>query len=268
MTERKRLGLIVNPIAGMGGAVGLKGTDRPETLNCARELGAVPHSGERAAATLAVVREWFGDGVTIVAAGGAMGEEAARAAGFDPEVIGPVAGETTAADTRTAAARMAAYGVDLLLFADSDGTARDIYAAIGSGLPALGIPSGVKMHSAVYATTPRAAGETVVRFLTSGAARCREAEVMDIDEDAFRDGRVSARLFGMLLTPDVPHLIQRLKAGSGGGGTGALVGIADEVIERMRDGALYIIGPGTTTRAIVERMGGEKTLLGLDLYCR
>jgi predicted polyphosphate/ATP-dependent NAD kinase len=264
-----RLGLIANPIAGMGGGVGLKGTDSAETLRRARELGAKPRSAERARVALKVVVDRFGDELELVAAPGPMGGEIVRGMGIEPvELELTVGKETVPADTRAAAIAMSAVGVDLLFFAGGDGTARDICAAIGTRVPALGIPTGVKMHSAVYATSPRAAGEAASRFLAAASPRLREAEVMDIDEDAFRGGRVSARLYGMLLVPDLPALVQNLKSGSSGRDATALAGIADDVLERMRDGALYIIGPGTTTRAIVERMGGEKTLLGVDLYSR
>jgi predicted polyphosphate/ATP-dependent NAD kinase len=260
--------LIVNPIAGMGGGVGLKGTDSAATLQRARELGAKPRSADRARLALATVVERLGEDLEVLTAPGAMGEETARALGLDPVVFGGAAAETTPADTRAAALALADAGVDLLLFAGGDGTARDVSAAIGGRVPALGIPTGVKMHSAVYATSPRAAGEAAARFLAAAAPATREAEVMDIDEDAFRAGRVSARLYGTLLVPDLPRLVQHLKSGSGGSDAAALAGIADEVIERMADGALYVIGPGTTTRGIAERLGIAKTLLGVDLICR
>jgi predicted polyphosphate/ATP-dependent NAD kinase len=184
-------------------------------------------------------------------------------------VIGSLeTGETSAVDTERIARDLCDQAVDLLLFAGGDGTARDICVAIGTRIPALGIPAGVKMHSAVFATTPRTAGEAVSRFLATANLPSREAEVMDIDEDAFRGGRVSAQLYGTLLVPEMPRLIQHPKTGRNGSDGAALAGIADEMIERMRDESLYIIGPGTTTRAIVERMGGEKTLLGVDLFYR
>jgi predicted polyphosphate/ATP-dependent NAD kinase len=264
-----RLGLIVNPIAGMGGGVGLKGTDSAEALRRARELGAKPRSADRARMALQPIVARVGGQLELLTAPGAMGEEVARGLGIEPTVIGIAhRGETGPADTHAAALAIAEAGVDLLLFAGGDGTARDVCAAIGDRVPALGIPTGVKMHSAVYATSPRAAGEAAIRFLAAGSPATREAEVMDIDEEAFRGGRVSARLYGMLRVPDLPSLVQHLKSGSAGSDAAALAGIADDMIERMRDGALYLIGPGTTTRAIVERMGGTKTLLGVDLYCR
>jgi predicted polyphosphate/ATP-dependent NAD kinase len=269
MTTRATLGLIVNPIAGMGGRVGLKGTDGPGTAARARALGATPLSPARAQAALAVVAERLLGQIEVVTAPGTMGEDLVRAAGFAPRIVGRTGpDETTAGDTEAAAAAMADFGVDLLLFAGGDGTARNVCAAIGTRVPALGIPTGVKMHSAVYATHPRTAGELAARHLGGPPRPCREAEVMDIDEEAFRAGRVSARLYGTLLVPQERRLVQGLKSGSGGGDASDLGGIAAEIAGRMGDGALWIVGPGTTTRAIAERLGAPKTLLGVDLFSR
>ena len=269
MSHRKRLGLIVNPIAGMGGGVGLKGTDNPDTLQRARELGAIPRSRARARVALEVIADRLGESLEILTAPGTMGEEIAVFAGLTPIVIDHQTGDdTTPGDTQRSARRMVRERVDLLLFAGGDGTARDIYEAVGVNSVTLGIPTGVKMHSAVYAINPRAAGEAAARFLQYPSPKSRMAEVMDIDEEQFRIGRVSARLFGALLIPDLPGLVQNLKSGSGGSDAAALAGIAGDVIERMQDGALYIVGPGTTTKAVADRLGVPKTLLGVDLYCR
>jgi predicted polyphosphate/ATP-dependent NAD kinase len=263
-----RLGLLVNPIAGMGGRVGLKGTDGPGTAERARALGAMPLSPARAKIALGVIAERLRRRLEVVAAAGAMGEDVARAAGFVPRIVGRSgAGATTAGDTEEAARAMAEFGVDLLLFAGGDGTARNVCAAVGVRIPVLGIPTGVKMHSAVYATHPRTAGELAARHLMGPPSPCREAEVMDIDEEAFRAGRVSARLYGALLVPQDRRLVQGLKSGSAGDAAD-LGGIAAEVVGRMGDGVLWIVGPGTTTRAITERLGAPKTLLGVDLYSR
>ena len=261
--ERKELGLIVNPVAGLGGRVGLKGSDGAEIQRRARALGAEPHAGERAAEALARLRRV--EGLTIVTYPGEMGEDAARAAGFEPVVMGDIVpGETTASDTRAAARQMYERGVDLLLFVGGDGTARDIYEAVGLKQAALGIPAGVKIHSAVYATHPRNAGELAALYLQGRVTSEREAEVMDIDEDAFREGSLQARLYGYLKVPFRSSLVQSQKMPSSGEAA-SLAAIAEDVAGSMEGGGLYIVGPGTTTRAIARELGLDKTLLGVDV---
>jgi predicted polyphosphate/ATP-dependent NAD kinase len=198
-----------------------------------------------------------------------MGEEAARMCGFEPVVIGSIKSRsTTAADTRRAAAEMRDMGIDLLLFAGGDGTARDIYDAVGTALPALGIPAGVKIHSAVFATNPASAGELAAACLRRAVTRLQEAEVLDLDEEALRRGTVAPRLYGYLKIPFERRLVQGLKVASTTGEAGSLAGIAAAVVEQMDDDRLYIIGPGTTTRAITDSLGLRKTLIGVDVVRR
>jgi len=257
-----RLGLIINPIAGIGGRVGLKGSDGAEIQKKALELGAVPQAPGRAIEALERLKAV--EGLQIVTYPGEMGEDAARACSFEPEVIGSITpGQTTAQDTRDAASEMQRQSVDLLLFAGGDGTARDIYRAVGTGLPVLGIPAGVKIHSAVYATHPRSAGQLAALYLQGKVAGLREVEVMDIDEEAFRQNVLSVRLYGYLKIPFRTSLVQSQKMPSTGEAS-ALAAIAEDVVTKMEEGVLYIIGPGTTTRAIAEEMGLDKTLLGVD----
>ena len=274
----KRLGLIVNPVAGIGGRVGLKGSDGAEIQKRAFELGAAPRSLNRAIQALERISSV--SGLDVVTYPGEMGEDAARACGFDPIVIGSITrGETTPQDTRDAAREMMRLGVDLLLFAGGDGTARDIYNAVadidrasadvdhasGDRLPVLGIPAGVKIHSAVFATNPLNAGDLAVHFLQGRVLSLREAEVMDIDEEAFRRGLVSAKLYGYLKIPFQRRLVQGLKTPSSPGEEASQHAIAHHVVDEMEDGWLYVIGPGTTTRAIAERLGLSKTLIGVDV---
>lgn len=260
--ETKRVGLIVNPVAGLGGRVGLKGSDGEQVQRRARALGAQPHAGERAAEALARLRRV--DRLEIVTYPGEMGADAAQAAGLEPAIIGHIVpGETTGEDTRHAARQMHDLGVDLLLFAGGDGTARDVYQAIGLDQPALGIPAGVKIHSAVYATHPASAGELAALFLEGRVASLREAEVMDIDEEAFRAGALQARLYGYLSVPYRSSLVQAQKMPSTGEAA-SLAAIAEDVVSKMEPDVLYIIGPGTTTRAIAQELGVDKTLLGVD----
>jgi predicted polyphosphate/ATP-dependent NAD kinase len=261
----KRLGLIVNPVAGIGGRTGLKGSDGARIQQRAFQLGAVPEASNRAIQALErIVR--VQETLELITYPEEMGEEAARACGFSPTIIGAIqAGQTTPRDTQNAAREMERLNVDLLLFAGGDGTARDIYTAIEARIPVLGIPAGVKIHSAVFATTPRSAGDLATLFLQGRASRLREAEVLDVDEDAFRQGIVAAQLYGYLKIPYQRRLVQGQKAGSRPGEKAALVAIAHDIVENMVQDCLYIIGPGTTTRAITTALGLEKTLIGVDV---
>lgn len=262
---KKRLGLIINPVAGIGGRVGLKGSDGSETLKKAKALGAVSESQKRAAQALNRL-DHIKDDIQVVTYPYEMGEYVALACGFDPIVIGCIKkGETTPKDTENAAREMLEYSVDILLFAGGDGTARNIYNAIGVRMPVLGIPAGVKMHSAVYAINSLNAGDLAALYLQEKATDLREAEVMDIDEDAFREGRVTAKLYGYLKVPYEKNLVQGLKSGSAVREESALLDITSFVIDNMSPEHIYIIGPGTTTRAIMDMLGLKNTLLGVDV---
>ena len=260
-----KVGLIVNPVAGLGGRAGLKGSDGVEIQRQALAMGVRPQAGERAARALKPLLP-LRDDLVLLTFPAEMGEEAARAAGFEPQVIGHILpGHTTPEDTRRAARAMRDAGVQLLLFAGGDGTARDIYEAIGESLPVIGIPAGVKIHSAVYAVSPEAAGWLARDFLQGRTQELILSEVMDIDEEAFREGVVSARLYGYLRTPSGRHLLQGMKAASAPAEAAAQEAIAEEIVDHMRPGWLYVVGPGTTTRAIFQRLGLPKTLLGVDV---
>ncbi|MCF7935779.1 MAG: ATP-NAD kinase family protein [Synergistales bacterium] len=257
------VGLIVNPVAGMGGRVGLKGTDGATVLQRARALGADPEAPAKARRTLQALADG-GAEIHLCTAPGLMGEEEARQCDLPCEVCGPSSGsETTREDTLAAARAMEERGVDLLLFAGGDGTARDIYEALGLSLPVLGIPSGVKIHSAVFATTPERAGELAGRFAEKRIA-LRSLEVMDIDEEAFRKGEVRARLYGYLRVPYERRFVQGLKAGSSPSEEGSQAQIASFVTEELERERLYLVGSGTTPRAIMRQLGLSDTLLGVD----
>jgi len=266
--RKRKLGLIVNPIAGLGGRVGLKGSDGAAIQRRAFELGAVPESLTRAVQALerlAPIKDEF----TLHTYPAEMGEEAAQQCGLSFEVIGSIKpGQTTAADTKDAAKAMAQLGVELLLFAGGDGTARDIADVIGDDVLVLGIPTGVKMHSAVFAVSPVAAGELALGTLQGRIRRTREAEVMDIDEDALRQGLVSPKLVGYLTIPYERRLVQGVKAPSVAGDAVAAKAIAEDVIRQMADDVLTIVGPGRTTRAILDKLKLEKTLVGVDVVAK
>ena len=263
-TKVKKLGLIVNPIAGLGGAVGLKGTDGVSTARRALEMGAVPRAAPRAVEALRELGRL--DDLEVVTYPGLMGEDEARLAGLSPTVVGIVNSEDTSAeDTCRAAHELAERSVDLILFAGGDGTARDVFNAVGDNVPALGIPAGVKMYSGVYATTPRAAGRAAAQFLGGEVPHTRLGEVMDIDEEAFREGEVQAQLYGYLSIPDDISHVQVTKSPSHADEGADILSIAGEVVDSMLDGTLYILGPGTTTKGFADVLGVPKTLLGVDV---
>jgi predicted polyphosphate/ATP-dependent NAD kinase len=258
------LGLIVNPIAGIGGRVGLKGSDGAAIQAKALALGAVPRSLERAAQALQRTKRV--KELDVIVFPREMGEDTARVCGYEPAVIGAITpGATAASDTQQAALQMRRLDIDLLLFAGGDGTARDIHAAVADTLPVLGIPAGVKIHSAVFGTNPISAGDLAALYLEGRVSDLREAEVLDIDEDAMRRGTVSARLYGYLKIPYRGSLVQSLKAPSAPGEQAAMEAIACDIVDGMEVDWLYVIGPGTTTRAITAELGLEKTLIGVDV---
>ncbi len=266
MTRRFRLGLIVNPLAGMGGRVGFKGTDG--RADEALKLGAKPSSGERAVRALQRLAASH-PSLTIVAAHGAMGQDAASEAGFLAELIAAAPGNlTTAADTLAAACEMRVRGVDLILFSGGDGTARDIFHATGDDVPMLGIPAGVKMQSGVFATSPEIAGE-IVAAMAAMPDRTktvyRASEVMDIDEDLLRQGAISPRLYGYARVPYFPLRLQNAKARQHALDEAAVSAAARQLAASMDGDYLYAIGAGRTAKRVIEALGEKGTLLGTDL---
>lgn len=260
---KKSAGIIINPIAGIGGRVGLKGSDGAATVERAISLGGKPESALRTKRALDALFD-IKDDITLFTYGGDMGDDLLKSAGFDPVVVGtPNATKTTAEDTIIAAKAMRDAGVDLILFAGGDGTARNIYEAVDLDIPVIGIPAGVKIHSAVYATNPENAGVVARDYLLGEIDTVAESEVMDIDEDRFRQGRVSAKLYGYMMVPQASGRVQRMKDGSGDEDDRS--GMAAHIVDRMKDDVIYIIGPGSTTKSIMDDMELENTLLGVDV---
>lgn len=258
-----RLGLIVNPLAGVGGSVALKGSDGSDTVAQALALGATPQAGQRALQALAPLT---GLDVRLLTWGGAMGEQVALEAGLVPEVLGrPQSEPSTAEDTERAAQTLAQAGADLILFAGGDGTARNLCAALSSSCPVLGIPAGVKIHSGVYGITPRAAGEVAAMLIRGELVSLAPAEVRDIDEQAFRAGQVRARYYGELLVPSEHRYLQHVKNGSREDESLVQADIAADFVESMAADVRYIMGSGSTVAAIMEELGLPNTLLGVDV---
>jgi predicted polyphosphate/ATP-dependent NAD kinase len=257
----KLLGLIVNPVAGMGGSVGLKGTDGA-MYQKALAMGAEPVTPNRTRDLLTHIEHMHD--VSLLVAPGEMGERHVEGFGVPFEVIGATGLETSAEDTKGIAREMVDRGIELLIFVGGDGTARDICDAIGSSVPVVAVPAGVKVFSAAFAVSARAAAEMVDAFLEG--TDVVEEEVLDIDEEAFREDRLASRLYGVLLVPEVRQFLQPGKASSSVGKTAvqSKQEIATYVVEGMDPETLYLLGPGTTLKAIADELGVAKTLLGVD----
>ena len=250
----------------MGGAVGLKGTDGTDILNKAIRLGAKPIAQKRAEHFLLELNNLMPN-VKLFVGGGLMGENAIKKFGFDYKIFGERKKSTTSEDTINLASILAKSDLDLLVFCGGDGTARDIEKAVNLSIPVLGVPTGVKMHSGVFAVNPIAAAKIAVKFLND-TLPVKETEIMDVDEKAFRNGHLSAHLYGYVLSPYEPLLLQGNKLGSPTTESELRnqAAISVYVIEKMVDNTLYIIGPGTTTRTITDLLDANKTLLGVDLF--
>jgi len=243
----------------------LKGTDGTETIEEALRRGANPIAPDRAVDALKELQS-HQNLIEIYTCSGEMGEEEAKAAGFTPIVVISTPQRTTAEHTKTAARILAEKHVDLLLFAGGDGTARDILDAVDSKVPVLGIPAGVKMHSSVFATNPSNAARITVGYL-SGELSVEKGEVMDVDEKEFKAGRLSAKLYGYVTVPYEPMFIQSVKTATvhTESEDEQQLAIAKYVKEEMKEDELYVLGPGTTVKAIADTLGIEKTLLGVDV---
>ena len=263
-----KLGFIVNPIAGMGGKVGLKGTD--DVLKEAIARGAKPVAPQRAAEFVQKLKESLeNEKIEILTCPRIMGAEEAKAA-FSVEILPMKIGrETSAEDTKTAVKLLAAANVDLIVFVGGDGTAKDIFDALkGSGeVPVLGVPSGVKMYSDIFAVNPSDAAEVILAF-SKKQAELVEFEIMDADEKAIRSDAFAVKLYGFLKGPFVPMRIQGSKQVSPEtvDEKDNQIAIARFVIEEMQPEATFILGPGTTVKRIADLLGVEKTVLGVDIY--
>ena len=262
----KKIGVIVNPIAGMGGRVGLKGSDGPDILERAKELGAQPECPDKAIIALRQLKEFNEGSLEIYTYPKEMGENEVRAAGFDPIVLGSIdSGHTTPEDTIQAAKDLLGQKVDLIFFAGGDGTARNILDAVHEEAAVLGIPGGTKIHSAVYAINPKTAGKLALEYLQGKVRDLKESEVMDIDEEAFRADILRAKLYGYMKVPNEHRMMQNLKSGRGYGEEAALDLISRYIAFNLEENVLYIMGPGSTVRGVMNKLELENTLLGVDL---
>jgi len=266
-----KLGFIINPIAGIGGSVALKGSDGMAMHALA--LGAKPKANERAKQALEVL-EPYKDKLTVYTVNDQMGQDCAQSLGFSTELVYEVKTEQTAADdTEYAVKALVKKQVDIILFAGGDGTARNIANIVSDNdkglnqVPVLGIPAGCKIHSGVYAITPKAAGRVVEMMINKELVSLAEGDVMDIDESLFRQGVVKAKRYGEMQIPSELRYVQAVKSGGKESDELVLQDISANIIEEMadEDETLFIIGSGSTTAFLMAELDLANTLLGVDL---
>jgi len=263
------MGFLVNPVAGMGGRVGLKGTDN--VLDKAYSLGAKPVSPAKAVEFLKRLKDLgLAEKISLLTCPGVMGEDEVKSSSLRAEILPmPRRDETSAQDTKLAVRLMIGNKVDLIVFVGGDGTARAIFDALDrqTVTPVLGVPSGVKMYSGIFAASAIDTAD-VVQALLEGEAQIIDFEVVDVDEETFRSDRFSTKLHGFLKGPFVPMRLLGSKQIS----PETLdehenqMAVARFVVDDMRPGATYILGPGTTIKCIADLLNVEKTLLGVDIY--
>ncbi|HEV2121038.1 MAG TPA: ATP-NAD kinase family protein [Candidatus Bathyarchaeia archaeon] len=257
-----KVGFLVNPIAGMGGAVGLKGTDGKKTLREAIRKGARPVSPEKGLRFLEEIQR-RNSRIEFLVAPGSMGETVANQLKLEHKPIGQIGRTTDYDDSIRITRQMRKKGTNLIVFCGGDGTARDVLKGVSQDTPVLGVPTGVKIYSSVFAINPTAAAESTVAFL-EGKTPKRLGEVVDVDEAAFRKDRLSVKLFGYLTTPDTGPLMQGSKSATGLSEDAELDAIAEYFVEEIEPDSTYILGPGSTVERIARRLGVKKTLLGVD----
>jgi predicted polyphosphate/ATP-dependent NAD kinase len=264
----RRVGFVVNPIAGMGGRVGLKGTDGRAEEALAR--GAEPVSPQRAREMLRALKPLkAASEIRWTTCKGAMGSDLLDAEGFPPssyEVATEPPAKTSAEDTKTACREFEKRGAELIVFSGGDGTCRDVIDAIDARLPILGVPAGVKMHSGAFGIHP-ATVATILDAWLQGYLRVGDAEVLDVDEEAYRRGEWVVRMYGTAKTLVEPALVQTGKMLFAEVTDDAMKDeIADhvkELVEQEPD-TLFLLGPGSTVEHVAKRLGVENTLLGVD----
>ncbi len=258
------IGLVLNPYAGIGGPAALKGSDGEKTVARALELGSISHVYDRVKTCLAEV-----EGIKtamIYTAGGEMGARVCEVLSLPHKVVyQPASAHTNATDTHAAVRGIQALGVDLLVFAGGDGTARDVVDELEDHQPALGIPCGVKMHSGVFANNPGAAARVLSAMIAGQLVSVMRGEVRDIDEDSFRAGIVKTRYYGEMWVPEELRYLQQVKSGGKEIEALAVQEIAADLIQDMDPDITYLLGSGSTTAAVSAALDLPSTLLGVDV---
>ncbi len=257
----KRIGFLVNPIAGLGGQAGMKGSDSPDGRAAALDLGYKKTAGARAYECIKRIKEETA--FHMIAPEGEMGGNVLQKAQIPYESLGKHRETTTKEDTLYYARLLKDRDADLLVFCGGDGTARDILEAVGEQFPVLAVPAGVKMYSACYAVSPCQAGELLKSFIRGDRMPFEYREIMDIDEARLDDPSVTPALYGFLQSIHDKNRLQRAKEACPDPSGRKL--LTEHILSIMNEQALYIIGPGNTTYCLKGQLEGSGTLRGVDV---
>ena len=275
-SARLKIGLLINPIAGMGGRVGLHGTDG-EIYKRALQLGAVEESTLRAKKSLALLKD-FKDELTFYAVKGEMGGDLLTELSFSyypvayPSSDSGIASSkevkiirSSAEDTKAIATQFLQSDLDLIVFAGGDGTARDIYSVVESKIPILGIPAGVKMRSGVFGLHPENVAQIIIQMMNPANRRFAPAEILDRGPESAHYSASS--FFGVALTAYAPDLIQRSKSTHASTSEVGLAELAQTFANQMKSDRLYLLGPGSSTNLIAEALGISAQPSGVNAIC-
>lgn len=249
------IGFFVNPLAGYGGTVNHKGSDNLILPDIEKSVSIVK--------ALSFLDRLKTKDLYFFVPSGIMGEELLKRSGIEKyESISEPSATTTAGDTMDFVSNLCDRDVDILIFVGGDGTARDVLSSLRKDVPVMGIPSGVKMYSSVFAINVEQAAEFVNEISLSGDFETTKGEVVDIDEDMYRSGILEAKLFGELYIPISERIVGVSKAEYSESGT---EGIVEYIIDNMKVDRCYIIGPGSTCKSILKELGYNTNILGFDL---
>ncbi|PHS19077.1 MAG: ATP-NAD kinase [Kangiella sp.] len=266
------IGLVINPYAGIGGRVGLKGSDGDGIREQAFKLGAKKLSSEKALLCFKQFEAYFNK-AKVYTASGEMGEQLCLKLNINHKIVTYPKGNsksdgllfTSAKDTERLVEELCKLDLDIILFVGGDGTARNVCNVINDEQLVLGIPAGVKIHSGVYSVSPEAAGKLMTDLLSGKLVSVQQADVVDLNEDEFRAGRVKTKYYGEMSVPSSQVYMQSVKHGSTQTEEMELIDIASDVIEELQDDVYYVIGSGTTCAAIMDELNINNTLLGSDV---
>ena len=268
-----RVGIVVNPDAGLGGRLGFKGSDG--RAKEARDAGAQDRAGPRMRQCLGKFTELLKSSLNrdninpeFFAWEGRMGGDWI---GTEYQIIDTTPETTSANDTAELVKQLLNLNVDVILYAGGDGTTRDIVNALEDHkIPLIGVPGGVKMHSGCFATTPNAAAEVLFAFVI-GDLMSSITEVMDLDEEVYLTGQWKVRMYGEALTPSSPRFMQGAKQQVERASEEEIIeGLANHIAEltASKPDLMVVWGSGGTLRLIGELTGYELTLLGIDIQHR